>query len=140
MKGLVKYARGDGNMELRDVNEPTPGIGQVKIEVKAAGICGSDLRIYHDDIAGVPINPPVITGHEFCGIVTEVGVGVANYQPGDRITSETSFSFCGECAHCRTGRYNLCNNRRTLGYWYNGAFAKYTVVPQERIHRTAGPH
>lgn len=135
MKGLVKYARGDGFMEIREVDEPTPGKGQIKIEVKAAGICGSDLHIYHDDIDGIPINSPVITGHEFCGVVTEVGEGVTAYKPGDRVTSETAFSFCGECIHCRTSRYNLCNNRRTLGYWYNGAFAKYTVVPQDRIHR-----
>lgn len=135
MKGLVKYAKGDGNMEIREVAEPKAGPGQVKIEVKAAGICGSDLHIYHDDIAGIPINPPVITGHEFCGIVVEVGEGVARWKIGDRVTSETAVSFCGECLYCRTGRYNLCNSRRTLGYWYNGVFAQYTVVPQERIHR-----
>lgn len=135
MKGLVKFARGDGNMEVRDVSEPSPAKGQVKIEIKAAGICGSDLHIYHDDIDGIPINAPVITGHEYCGIITEVGEGVFAYKPGDRVTSETAFSFCGECLHCRTGRYNLCNSRRTLGYWYNGAFAQYCVVPEGRIHR-----
>lgn len=133
MKALVKYAKGNGNMEIRDVPEPKPGPGQVKIEVKAAGICGSDLHIYHDDIA-IPLNPPVVTGHEFCGVVVEVGEGVTAWKPGDRVTSETAFSFCGKCHYCITGYYNLCNERRTLGYWYNGAFAKYTVVPQERVH------
>ncbi|MDK2799254.1 MAG: L-iditol 2-dehydrogenase [Clostridiales bacterium] len=133
MKALVKYAKGNGNMEIRDVPEPKPGPGQVKIEVKAAGICGSDLHIYHDDIA-IPLNPPVVTGHEFCGVVAEVGEGVTDWKPGDRVTSETAYSFCGTCPYCITGYYNLCNNRRTLGYWYNGAFAKYTVVPQERVH------
>jgi L-iditol 2-dehydrogenase len=135
MKGLVKYAKGPGNMEIRDVAEPTAGPGQVKIEIKAAGICGSDLHIFHDDIAGIPINPPVITGHEFTGVIVEVGEGVTQWKVGERITSETAFSFCGDCMHCRTGRYNLCNYRRTLGYWYNGAFTKYTVVPEERIHK-----
>jgi L-iditol 2-dehydrogenase len=135
MKGLVKYAKGEGNMAVQEVNEPKAGAGQIKVEIKAAGICGSDLHIYHDDIAGIPINPPVVTGHEFCGIVAEVGQGVKEWQVGDRVTSETAFSFCGECLHCRTGRYNLCNNRRTLGYWYNGVFTKYTVVPKERVHR-----
>ncbi|MBZ4645919.1 MAG: putative arabitol-phosphate dehydrogenase [Clostridia bacterium] len=133
MKALVKYAKGNGNMEIRDVPEPKPGPGQVKIEVKAAGICGSDLHIYHDDIA-IPLNPPVVTGHEFCGVVVEVGEGVTAWKPGDRVTSETAFSFCGKCHYCITGYYNLCNERRTLGYWYNGAFAKYTVVLQERVH------
>jgi len=135
MKGLVKYARGEGNMSVREVEEPRTGTGQIKIEIKAAGICGSDLHIYHDDIAGIPINPPVVTGHEFCGIVVEVGAGVDEWKVGDRVTSETAFSFCGECLHCRTGRYNLCNSRRTLGYWYNGVFTRYTIVPKERVHR-----
>lgn len=135
MQGLVKFAKGNGNMELREIAEPQAGPGQVKIKVKAAGICGSDLHIYHDDIDGIPIHPPVVTGHEFCGVVAEVGEGVTCWKVGDRVTSETAFSFCGECMHCRTGRYNLCNQRRTLGYWYNGVFTNYTVVPQERIHR-----
>ncbi len=135
MKGLVKFARGDGNMEVREIAEPKAGPGQVKIEVKAAGICGSDLHIYHDDIDGIPINPPVVTGHEFSGVIAEVGPGVSKWKVGDRVSSETAVSFCGECLFCRTGRYNICNNRRTLGYWYNGVFTKYTIVPQERIHR-----
>lgn len=134
MKGLVKYAKGPGNMEVRDVPEPMPGPGQVKVEIKAAGICGSDLHIFHADIA-IPQNPPVVTGHEYCGVISAVGEGVTAYKVGERITSETAFSFCGNCQHCRTGFYNLCNNRLTLGYWYNGAFTKYTVVPQDRIHR-----
>ena len=120
-------------MEIREIPEPKAGPGQVKIEVKAAGICGSDLHIYHDDIA-IPLKPPVVTGHEFCGVVSEVGEGVTEWKCGDRVTSETAYSFCGKCHYCMTGYYNLCNNRKTLGYWYNGAFAKYTVVPQERVH------
>ena len=59
MKALVKYAKGNGNMEIRDIPEPVVGTGQVKIEVKAAGICGSDIHIYHDTIA-IPLNLPVI--------------------------------------------------------------------------------
>ncbi len=135
MKALVKYAKGPGNMEVRDVPEPSPGPGQIKIEVRAAGICGSDLHIFHDDIDGIPINPPVVTGHEFAGVVTAVGENVQRWKVNDRVTSETAFSFCGDCLHCRTGFYNLCSNRRTLGYWYNGVFTRYTIVPQERVHR-----
>lgn len=122
-------------MEVREMPEPNPAPGQIKVEIHAAGICGSDLHIYHDDIDGIPINPPVITGHEFAGVVTAVGENVTRWKIGDRVSSETAYSFCGDCLHCRTGFYNLCNNRRTLGYWYNGAFARYTVVPQERVHR-----
>lgn len=133
MKALVKYAAGPGNMEIRDVPEPVAGPGQVKIEVKEAGICGSDLHIYHSDIA-IPLRPPVTTGHEFSGVIAEVGPGVENLRPGMRVVSETAFHYCGACDYCREGYYNLCLERRTLGYWFNGVFAKYTVVPAARIH------
>ena len=135
MKGLVKYAKGSGNMEIRDIPEPNPGPGQVKIEVHAAGICGSDLHIFHDVIDGLPINPPVVTGHEFAGVVAAVGENVTEWKVNDRVTSETPVTICGDCLNCRTGFYNICSNRRTLGYWYNGAFTRYTVVPQHRVHR-----
>ena len=133
MKALVKYHKGEGNMEIRDLPEPTVGPGQIKIEVKAAGICGSDLHIYHDDIA-IPINPPVITGHEFSGVIADLGEGVTGRKIGDRVVSETAYSFCGKCEPCMTGFYNLCNHRKTLGYWFNGVFTNYTVVPAARVH------
>jgi len=133
-KGLVKYDKGPGNMEIRNVPEPTPGPGEVKIEVKATGICGSDIHIYHSDIV-IPVNPPVITGHEFSGMVAAIGEGVKNCKVGDRVTSDTAYAYCGRCHNCMTGRYNLCDNQLTLGYWFNGAFAKYTVVPENRIHK-----
>ena len=132
MKALVKYALGPGNMEIREVPPPTPAPGQVLVEIKLAGICGSDLHIYHSDIA-IPLNPPVVTGHEFCGYIAGLGQGVTGLEVGQRIVSETAFSFCGKCAFCKEGYYNLCNQRRTLGYWYNGVFTSYAVVPFERV-------
>ncbi len=134
MKGLVKYARGEGNIEIRDFPEPTVGKKQVKIEVKATGICGSDLHIYHDDIA-IKLNPPVIIGHEFSGFISEVGEETAEWKVGDRVTSELGFEVCGSCDPCRCGFPNLCDNRRSVGYWYNGAFTKYVVVPACGVHR-----
>lgn len=134
MKALVKYDKGPGNMEIRDIPEPVAEPGQVKIAVENTGICGSDLHIYHYDI-DIPINPPVVTGHEFAGTVVAVGDGVTSCAVGDRVTSETAYSYCGSCRYCTSGFYNLCNSRRTLGYWHNGAFAPYTVVPGDRIHK-----
>ena len=134
MKGLVKFAEGPGNLEIREVPEPQVQPGQVKIEIKAAGICGSDIHIYHSDIA-IPVRSPVVIGHEFSGVVVAVGEGVTTCKVGDRVSSETAYSYCGKCHNCKTGRYNLCDDRKTLGYWYNGAFAKYTVVPGDRIHK-----
>ena len=134
MLALVKYAAGPGNMEIRDVPEPSPKAGEIKVQVKHAGICGSDLHIYHSDI-DIPVNPPVTIGHEFSGVITELGEGVEGFKVGERIVSETAVEFCGTCPYCRIGYYNLCNDRRTLGYWFNGAFAAYTVVPARNVHR-----
>ena len=134
VKALVKFAAGPGNMEIRDVPEPEAGPGQVRIAVEEAGICGSDLHIYHSDIA-IPVRPPVTVGHEFSGVVEAVGEGVESVKPGDRVVSETAYHYCQVCDFCREGYYNLCVERRTLGYWFNGVFAKYTVVPAARVHR-----
>jgi L-iditol 2-dehydrogenase len=136
MKGLVKYEKGPGNMEVRTLEDPIAKPGYVKIEVKAAGICGSDIHILHSDIA-IPVNPPVVTGHEFSGVVTEIGEGVTTCKVGDRVTSETAYAYCGKCHNCKVGRYNLCDNRLTLGYGFNGELAKYTVGPEDRIHNLA---
>jgi len=134
VKAVVKYAHGQGNVELRDMPEPFPGPDEVKIKVEAAGICGSDLHIYQSDIK-LAIRPPVIMGHEFSGVVAEAGSSVSRWKPGDRVTSETSAQVCGECVPCRTGNYNVCAEKRLIGYWFNGAFAKYCVVPSRLVHR-----
>lgn len=134
MKALFKTAEGPGNMELREAPVPTPGPGEVLVEVKYAGICGSDLHIYHSDIA-IPVRPPVITGHEFAGVITALGQGVTGWSVGERVTAETAVIRCDTCHYCRTGFYNVCPERRTLGYWVNGVFAKYTVVPARNLHR-----
>ncbi len=134
MKALVKYADGPGNMEIRDIPEPEPGPGQVKIEVKEAGVCGSDLHIYNSDIA-IPVKTPVVPGHEFSGIVTEIGEGVTRFKPGDRVVSEAVYFYCKDCLYCKTGFYNLCIHKRSLGYWFNGAFEKYTIVEEHSVHK-----
>ena len=134
MKALVKYAPGDGNMELREVPEPSPGSGEVKIKVKAASICGSDLHILHGDI-GIPMRLPVIPGHEFAGVVTEVGEGVKDVQIGDRVTGENTRTVCGVCRQCISGSYNLCRHRLATGYAFDGAFTEYVIIPGMRIHK-----
>jgi len=133
MRAVVKYQEGPGNIELRDVPEPRPGKNEVKIRVKAAGICGSDLHILHDDI-GIPTRPPFIVGHEFSGLIVEIGDGVETWQEGDRVTAENSHTICEQCVYCRTGNYNLCAERLATGYVFDGAFAGFCVVPEQRIH------
>lgn len=132
MQAVMKVARGVGNVELRDIPEPAPAEKQVKIKVAAAGICGTDLHIYKDEFRSVP---PVVLGHEVSGEVVEIGAGVEGVSIGERVTTETYFSTCGECRYCRTGRANLCLNRRSIGSAVNGGFTNYVVVPAKNIHR-----
>ncbi|MEW6228748.1 MAG: zinc-binding dehydrogenase [Bacillota bacterium] len=130
MKGLVKYARGVGNMELRDIPEPSPGPREVKIRVKAAGICGTDIHIYYDEYPNVP---PLVVGHELSGTVVETGAGAKRFSVGDRVTSETFASTCGVCRFCREGNRNLCPERKSIGSHLDGAFAEYVVIAEDHV-------
>jgi len=132
LKAVVKYATGVGNVGVRDMPEPTPKPGEVKIEVKAAGVCGTDIHIYYDEYK---TTPPIILGHELAGVVAEVGEGVTTCAVGERVTSETYYDTCGICRYCRGGMPNLCAKRRSIGSIVNGAMTKYVIVPQINVHR-----
>ncbi|MFC7321756.1 zinc-binding dehydrogenase [Halobacillus campisalis] len=131
MKALVKTELGFGNLEVQEKEIPTTGPDQVKIEVKYAGVCGSDIHTYegHYKVAA-----PVTLGHEFSGEVVEIGKGVTEFKVGDRVTSETTFYICGECEYCRSGDYNLCNYRKGLGTQQDGGFAKYLIARKDSVH------
>jgi len=131
VKAVMKIARGVGNVELRDIPEPAPESGQVKIRVAAAGICGTDLHIYKDEFRSFP---PVVLGHEVAGEIVGLGVGVTGVKVGARVTTETYFSTCGVCRYCRNGQTNLCLNRRSIGSAVNGGFTNYVIVPAKNIH------
>jgi L-iditol 2-dehydrogenase len=133
MKAIVKYREGKGFVELREVPVPLPGPNEVRIKVEYAGICSSDLHILNWDIE-LAIRPPVVMGHEFSGTIDQVGTEVRGWRAGDRVVAETSFQVCGKCRHCTSGFYNLCASRKVLGYWHDGAFAPFTVVPAHRLH------
>ncbi len=131
MKSLVKTAPGFGHLEIQERPEPTPGKDQVKIQVKCAGICGSDIHTYEGNYR---VAVPVTLGHEFSGMVVETGENVSEFKVGDRVTSETTFQICGECAYCQTGDYNLCSNRKGLGTQQDGGFAEYLIARKESVH------
>jgi len=134
MLAVVKYGHEDGQVELREVPVPSPGPGDVLLEVKAAGVCGSDIEFWRHSIT-FPVRTPVIQGHEFGGVIVEVGEGVTDWQVGDEVVSETAAYVCGKCRLCRTGSYNLCAERLGFGYGTDGAFAKYVRVRQGILHR-----
>lgn len=131
MKGVAKTERGKGNVAMIDIPEPQAVPGYVVIEVQAAGVCGTDLHIYHDEY---PSFPPVILGHEVAGIVAAVGTGVDSCAPGDRVTSEPYFFLCGHCLFCRDGFPNQCPQRRSIGSGVHGAFTRYVLVPGQNVH------
>ena len=135
MKALVleEYNK----LVYRDVEDPKMGSDDVLIEVKACGICGSDVHGV-DGSTGRRI-PPIIMGHEASGIVRECGREVLDWAPGDRVTFDSTI-YCGTCWHCRRGEINLCENRRVPGvscgeYRRHGAFAQYVAVPKHILYR-----
>ncbi|MDR2156859.1 MAG: alcohol dehydrogenase catalytic domain-containing protein, partial [Clostridiales Family XIII bacterium] len=132
MKATVKTAEGPGNVARVDMPVPEPKPGEVRIRVEAAGICGTDCKIYAGDTWS---NPPVILGHEYSGSVDALGAGVTGISVGDRVVSETAQVVCGDCEYCRTGRYLMCKDRLSIGYGVNGAFARYITVRTSLLHR-----
>ncbi|WP_232696523.1 zinc-dependent alcohol dehydrogenase [Brevibacillus daliensis] len=129
MKALVKFAKGSGNVALQDVAVPVPAAGQVRIKVKRAGICQTDMEYTHAEESSV--QPPVTLGHELSGVIDAVGEGVTNFKSGDRVIGQTTYHVCGKCRYCRTWNYNHCIERKGIGSIANGGFAEYLVIPAE---------
>ncbi len=131
MKAVVKYGKGKGMVEMREVPVPKIKEDEVLIEVKAVSVCGSDLHIYHDTH---PYWPPVILGHEFSGIIAEVGKEVKGWKIGDRIVTETRTGACGSCYVCLKGYPQLCEQKRPFGIGIDGAYTKYVAGPAHLLH------
>jgi L-iditol 2-dehydrogenase len=133
MKGLVKTQKGKGFIEVREVPDPKIGDTEVLIDVRACGICGTDLHIYHDEF---PYWPPVILGHEFSGVIRQVGASVTAWKPGDRVVGEPHTMACGTCYLCRTGNRQICPEKRSPGWGIDGAFAPLLRFPDPALlHR-----
>jgi L-iditol 2-dehydrogenase len=132
VRGLTKLAAGPGNVALSERPDPSPQDGHVVLDVIGAGICGTDLHIADGEYETAI---PVTMGHEVAGVVRELGPGVDEEWRGARVASETYYSTCSECVHCRAGRINLCPERRSIGTHVDGAFAPQLVVPVRNLHR-----
>ncbi len=131
MQALVKTQKGEGFIELQDVPEPVNSDDEVLIEVKAAGICGTDIHVKHDTF---PYWPPVILGHEFSGEIVKVGDNVTGWQVGDRVVGEPHTLHCGTCYLCREGHIQNCAQKRSPGWGIDGAFTKYLKYPPKLLH------
>ena len=130
MKALVK-AHAEKGIWMQDMPEPTVGINDVKIKIKKTAICGTDLHIYKwDEWSQKTINTPMIIGHEYVGIISEMGDGVKHLEVGDRVTGEGHIA-CGHCRNCRRGKLHVCENTIGVGVDRDGAFAEYLVIPAD---------
>jgi len=122
------------DIQVQDIDKPTPGAGEVLIRVSRAGVCGSDVHIYHGD------NPiattPVIQGHEFMGIVEGQGDGVSGFNNGQRVAIQP-LVFCGSCTPCQRGIPHVCEKLTVIGVNRNGAFAEFVSVPRDTVFSLA---
>lgn len=131
MKALAKTKNGFG-AELVDLPTPHPAEGELLVKVGACGICGSDLHLYQWELGAdrMVSRLPFVMGHEPGGEIVEVGPGVSNFKPGDRVALDP-FGNCGRCGPCRAGRFHLCSSPTTL----SGALAEFTVAPVGNSHK-----
>ncbi len=130
MKAVIKPRPGPG---LEMTTWPVPEIGpdDVLVQVKAASICGTDLHIYKwDPWSQGRIHPPLVVGHELCGIVVERGANVTSPKVGDFVSAE-SHVVDNSCFYCRTGQGHICINTRIIGVDRDGAFAEYVAIPAQ---------
>lgn len=126
MKGLVKYALGPEGVALRDLPDPVPREGELKVKVLAASICGSDIHAMNDQRS---VTMPVVMGHEYVGQVVETCGDVGGFCVGDWVMTLPACYSCGTCEFCRQGLVTLCKERKSIGSHVNGAIANFLVVP-----------
>ena len=132
MKALVKKYPEKG-IWMEDVPLPEVGINDVLIKIKKTAICGTDLHIYKwDEWSQKTIRTPMVIGHEYVGVVAQVGLGVRNIQIGDRVTGEGHIA-CGHCRNCRRGKLHVCENSVGVGVNRDGAFAEYLSLPESNV-------
>jgi threonine 3-dehydrogenase len=132
MKALVK-AKAEPGLWLEDVPAPEPGINDVLIRILKTSICGTDVHIWNWDAWARKTIPQGLTvGHEFVGVVEQVGSNVHDYKTGDLVSGE-GHVVCGRCRNCLAGRRHLCPNTSGVGVNRNGAFAEYLSIPMTNV-------
>eukprot|EP00446_Apocalathium_sp_SHHI-4_P002094 CAMPEP_0177189186 /NCGR_PEP_ID=MMETSP0367-20130122/20132_1 /TAXON_ID=447022 ORGANISM="Scrippsiella hangoei-like, Strain SHHI-4" /NCGR_SAMPLE_ID=MMETSP0367 /ASSEMBLY_ACC=CAM_ASM_000362 /LENGTH=414 /DNA_ID=CAMNT_0018636703 /DNA_START=59 /DNA_END=1303 /DNA_ORIENTATION=- len=132
MKALVKKDRSEG-LTFMDVPKPAIGANDVLIEIKKTAICGTDVHIYEwNDWAKRTIPTPMVVGHEYSGVIKELGSEVRGLKLGARIIGEGHIT-CGVCRNCRAGRRHLCRTTSGVGVNRPGAFAEYLCLPAQNV-------
>jgi L-iditol 2-dehydrogenase len=131
---VVNFAPEKHSVELREIPRATIADDEVLLEVQAVGVCGSDLHMWTAQQSWT-VRYPVVLGHEFCGVIAEVGRNVKGWSEGDRVVSETAAVVDPTSPYTRQGLYNLDPNRRGYGVMVDGAMRRYCPVPARILHR-----
>ncbi|MDR5666800.1 alcohol dehydrogenase AdhP [Burkholderia cenocepacia] len=131
MKAAVVHAFGEP-LRIEEVPIPAPGPGQILVNIKASGVCHTDLHAADGDW---PVKPslPFIPGHEGVGIVAAVGAGVTHVREGDRVGVPWLYTACGHCEYCCTGWETLCHGQQNTGYSVNGSYAEYVLADPDYV-------
>ena len=132
MKSAVFYGKHD--LRVEESAMPKVGAEDVLIKVKACGICGTDVHIYEGDKGAAEVTPPTILGHEFSGVVAEIGANVTGVKVGDRVCIDPN-CYCGKCDFCRNGIAHYCTDMIGYGTTVNGGFAEYCSVDQRQVYK-----
>lgn len=117
-------------IETRQIDKPEAKAGEVRIRVVRMGICGSDIHAYHGKHPSV--HPPVVLGHEFAGVVDQLGEGVTGFEIGQKVTVRPQRE-CGECLYCRTGHANVCTQLQVIGCTCDGGGQEYFCAPAKLV-------
>ncbi len=117
---------------IRDIEIAEPGFGEVTVEVKACGLCLTDIHISEGKIPTVKL--PLVPGHEFAGVVVKKGSGVVDFEIGDRVTINIDVT-CGRCDFCLIGETNRCINLKRIGFERNGGMGEYVNVPATNLEK-----
>lgn len=131
MKSAVFYGKHD--LRIEETKRPRPGANEVLIQVKACGICGTDIHIYEGDQGAAEVTPPTILGHEFSGVIVETGSEVQKFRVGDRVCIDPNH-YCGTCDFCRNGEVHFCEHMIGYGTTVNGGFGEYCVVDESQVY------
>ena len=134
MKGA--FFLGNREFEVRDMEKRPLAADEVRIRVMACGVCGTDVHIYHGEAGSAEVTPPVVLGHEYAGIVEEVGADVKGLAPGDHVAVDPNI-YCGACTPCRDGKKQFCEHLQALGVTRDGGFAQYSAAPAAQCFKLA---
>lgn len=127
---------GKQNIQVMEREIPNPGPDEVLIKVMACGVCGSDVHIYDGDQGSTSTTPPLVQGHEFSGVVVEVGNNVTSCKKRDRVCVDPADN-CNECYYCASGMMHHCEHMGAIGTNIDGGFSQYCKVPGRLIHHLA---